>query len=154
MKIEKLYNKVLIKSRNYDLYYKCNIIENLQNKIILFLIHFAFVFNKIKDLNSINNQRLFDYIFPKIEIDLRELGYGDMSINKKMKIIVNKFYSILLDFRDFQHKSFKNKIKLFKNLINSNNDNKIDYFNLINYFDKFAKNIDLLTINDIYSAKF
>ncbi len=54
----------------------------------------SFAFN-LGILEDYNKQTFFDYIFKRIETDLRELGFGDMSVNKKMKIIVTKFYSIL-----------------------------------------------------------
>ena len=66
------------------------------------------------DENDKNYQIFFDYIFHRIETDLRELGYGDMSVNKKMKVIVTKFYSILLDFKNFDNKDKLNKLKTEK----------------------------------------
>ena len=72
------------------------------------------------DENDKNYQIFFDYIFHRIETDLRELGYGDMSVNKKMKVIVTKFYSILLDFKNFDNKNKSNRVeilaKYFKNI--------------------------------------
>ena len=51
---------------------------------------------------------------------MRELGYGDMSVNKKMKVIVTKFYSILLDFKNFDNiyklNKFEILVKYFKNI--------------------------------------
>ena len=34
-------------------------------------------------------------IIKQIELSIREIGYGDVSINKKMKEYVNLFYSII-----------------------------------------------------------
>ena len=39
---------------------------------------------------------MFDYMFGQIEANIRELGYGDLAVNKKMKTYVNHFYDILL----------------------------------------------------------
>ena len=41
-------------------------------------------------------QEIFDNIFVNIEYHLRELGYGDVAVNKKMKILNRFFYDILL----------------------------------------------------------
>jgi len=90
MNIENLYIKILSESRNPDIY-KYNLADNLNNKLLVFLIFFSKIFNNISK-NEKKYQNLFDYIFYRIEIDLREIGYGDMSVNKKMKIIVTKFY--------------------------------------------------------------
>ena len=118
MNIENLYNKILIDARNPDIFSRF-IDDNLNNKIIIFLTFLSKVFNKI-DKNDKNYQIFFDYIFHRIETDLRELGYGDMSVNKKMKVIVTKFYSILLDFKNFDNKNKLNRVeilaKYFKNI--------------------------------------
>ena len=99
MDILNLYNKTLLEARN-PLIFKNYIDDNLNNKILIFLIFLSKKFNKIKK-NDENYQKFFDYIFNRIETDLRELGYGDMSVNKKMKVIVTKFYSIMLDFKNY-----------------------------------------------------
>lgn len=53
--------------------------------------------------NKKKYQELFDFVFNRLETDFRELGYGDMSVNKKMKALVTKFYSILIDFDNFSN---------------------------------------------------
>lgn len=99
MNILNIYNKTLIEARN-PLIFSNYIDDNLSNKILIFLILLSKKFNKIKKSDD-NYQKFFDYIFNRIETDLRELGYGDMSVNKKMKVIVTKFYSILIDFKNY-----------------------------------------------------
>jgi len=118
MNIENLYNKILLDARNPDIFSRF-IEDSLNNKIIIFLTFLSKIFNKM-DENDKNYQIFFDYIFHRIETDLRELGYGDMSVNKKMKVIVTKFYSILLDFKNFDNKDKLNRVeilaKYFKNI--------------------------------------
>ena len=118
MNIENLYNKILLDARNPDIFSRF-IEDSLNNKIIIFLTFLSKIFNKM-DENDKNYQIFFDYIFHRIETDLRELGYGDMSVNKKMKVIVTKFYSILLDFKNFDNINKSNRVeilaKYFKNI--------------------------------------
>ena len=124
MNIENLYNKILIDARNPDIFSRF-IDDNLNNKIIIFLTFLSKVFNKI-DKNDKNYQIFFDYIFHRIETDLRELGYGDMSVNKKMKVIVTKFYSILLDFKNFDNKNKSNRVEILAKYLK--NIKEIDEF--------------------------
>tara|TARA_B100000212_G_scaffold220245_1_gene166798 strand:- start:226 stop:639 length:414 start_codon:yes stop_codon:yes gene_type:complete len=100
MNILNLYNKTLLEARN-PVIFESYVDDNLNNKILIFLIFLSKIFNKIKKTDE-NYQKFFDYIFNRIETDLRELGYGDMSVNKKMKVIVTKFYSILVDFKNYK----------------------------------------------------
>ena len=85
--------------------------------------------------NNKNYQKFFDYIFNRIEIDLRELGYGDMSVNKKMKIIVTKFYSILIDFKNYSNLGAVQKTDT-----------------LIKYFSKIEKKDDFIEFLNKYFA--
>tara|TARA_B100001057_G_scaffold189096_1_gene189898 strand:- start:452 stop:865 length:414 start_codon:yes stop_codon:yes gene_type:complete len=131
MNILNIYNKTLVDARNPAIF--ANYIDdNLNNKILIFLIFLSKIFNKIGKKDD-SYQKLFDYIFNRIETDLRELGYGDMSVNKKMKVIVTKFYSILLDFKDYSKKTNNEKSNILRKYFAD--VRKIDDFSdyLINY---------------------
>ena len=142
MNIENLYIKILSESRNPDIY-KYNLADNLNNKLLIFLIFFSKIFNNISK-NEKKYQNLFDYIFYRIEIDLREIGYGDMSVNKKMKIIVTKFYSILIDFKNYSNLSAVQKTDiLMKYYLKI--EKKDDFIEFLNKY--FA--VDNVEYNDI-----
>ena len=130
MDIENLYNKKLGEARNPEIFSKY-LEDNLNNKLLIFLIYWTNVFNKIKK-DDPEYQKLFDYIFHRIETDLREIGYGDMSVNKKMKVIVTKFYSILIDFKDFESQSLELKISNIKK-----------YFPNIREIEQFSSHLDV-----------
>ena len=137
MDILNLYNKTLAEARN-PLIFKNYIDDNLNNKILIFLIFLSKKFNKIKKTDD-NYQKFFDYIFNRIETDLRELGYGDMSVNKKMKVIVTKFYSILLDFKNYTKISKNEKINILRK-----------YFNDIRQIDDFTDYlVEYLSIDNV-----
>ena len=121
--------------------------ENFSIRLVLFLIHFAFFIKIYKsDDNRNYMQEIYDFIFHQIEISIREIGYGDVSINKKMKDYLNTFHKI---------------IELVDNWKNTNNDKKssffLEYLNenanttfFINYFDDFEillKNNSLNSFN-------
>ena len=60
------------------------------------MFHFAFFLREYKNNTDKEYlQKFYDYFFRQIELSLREIGYGDVSINKKMKDYINIFYSIL-----------------------------------------------------------
>ena len=68
---------------------------------------------------------------------MREIGYGDVVVNKNMKFLVKNFYNILLNCEKYAKENDKNK-KLFlykyleKNDVKENNSD-----DLIAYFDKY-----------------
>lgn len=120
---------MLTDSRNPEIF-KNYLSDNLSNKLLLFLIFLSKTFNNMPKNNQ-NYQIFFDYIFKRIEGDLRELGYGDMSVNKKMKVIVTKFYSILVDFKNFANISYDSK-----------KDIMLKYFAQIEQIEDFIKFLD------------
>ena len=84
-------------------------------------------------------QNFYDYVFRQIELDIREIGYGDQTVNKKMKTYVNLLYSIINKFENWEKSNFDEKNTVLKYFIeiNDNNENFVDYF--IKYTKYFLK---------------
>lgn len=138
-----LYNNILLLSRNKIFYTKFNLADTFQNRICLVFMHISFLFIKIKQ-NKGNKkyktfyQKIFDLIFNKIELNMREIGYGDVVINKNMKSLVNVFYSIMINCEKFKEKSLDAKNIFFSKYLNQNKDQKRgNIMLLIKYFDKY-----------------
>ena len=76
-------------------------------------------------------QNFYDYTFKQIELDIREIGYGDQSVNKKMKTYVNMLYSIIDKIDKWETYNSDDKVKIFNIYIeiNDNNQKMVDYFN-------------------------
>ena len=90
------YNNLVDLTRNKILYKDFADQDTFSDRLAIFLFHFAFFLNVFKSYSQKNIlQTVFDYIFKQLEISLREIGYGDTAINKRMKSYVNFFYSIL-----------------------------------------------------------
>ena len=96
-----LCNTLLFLSRNLFFYTKITLKDNFESRIYLMFIHFSIMMLIYKEKGKKFDQRDYDSLFHNIENNLRELGFGDVSVNKKMKVIVTKFYSILVDFKNF-----------------------------------------------------
>ena len=83
-------------------------------------------------------QVVFDNIFQNIEYTIRELGHGDVYVNKKMKNLSRIFYDILV-FLD-KNKSLvsdNNSSLLKKYFVSSNNEIPVRNDKLSDYFSKF-----------------
>ena len=77
-------------------------------------------------------------MFNKIDQNMREIGYGDVTVNKNMKHLIKNFYNILLDCEKYSLKSLKDKSLFFSNYLKVENDEKdIKNKDLIDYFDKY-----------------
>ena len=133
---------------NKNLYKHLNKQDTFSDRLVIFLIHFAFFLKVYKNKdNSKLLQEIYDFIFRQLELSIREIGYGDQSINKKMKNYINLFHSIISDihfWEKYDKNEKKSKISTF-----FDNSKKIDY--LIEYFDDF--NLDLSKKNLNYFLK-
>ena len=139
-----IYNNLINFTRNKDLYINLNREDNFSDRLILFLLHFSFFLKNFKnEENKKILQEIYDYNFRQLELSIREIGYGDQSINKKMKDYINLFHSMVseIHFWDNLSKTEKlNKISLFLSDFNNNEE-------LLDYFDEFNAKLSKKNLN-------
>ena len=139
----KLYIKILFLARNKLFYTKLGLVDTFQNRINLIFLHVSFLFIKLKQRDNSQLykeffQKMFDFVFNKIELNMREIGYGDMMVNKNMKFLVKIFYDILLNCENYKKKSIKSKNLLLIKYLKQNADKKsADNIGLVEYFDRY-----------------
>ena len=133
-----IYNNLVTLTRNKELYKDFKHQDTFSDRIIFFLLHFAF-FLKIykKNNNKELLQDIYDYIFRQMELSIREIGYGDQSINKKMKDYLNLFYAMIDKINDWETLSIKSQATILTNFLD--NAKNIDY--LVSYFEKYRLNL-------------
>ncbi len=149
-----IYNNLIKFTRNKLLYKNTNIDETFSLRLTFFLIHFAFFLKHYKLDNDKNiMQDIYDYNFRQIEISIREIGYGDVSINKKMKDYLNLFHKIIIDLHGWDSYDDNKKSIFFSNFISKDNNSSffIDYFK--NYQNFLKKNSLNSFIKDILDFK-
>ena len=138
-----LYNNILLLCRNTLFYTKFDLIDTFQNRIHLIFIHISFIFIKIKqnDKNKIYKifyQKIFDLVFNKIELNMREIGFGDTTINKNMRFLVKTFYNILFNCEKYKQMNIDAKNRFFNKYLELNNiKNTTNNRGIIEYFNKY-----------------
>ena len=129
-----IYNNLIKLTRNKNLYLNLKNNDTFSDRLIILLFHYSFFIKFYKSQISIDeSQNLFDFIIRQIELSIREIGYGDVSVNKKMKDYVNLFYLILEKIESWDNLSKSSKMSLICEFINIKDNN--DFF--ISYFDKY-----------------
>tara|TARA_Y100000590_G_C15561000_1_gene954765 strand:+ start:364 stop:888 length:525 start_codon:yes stop_codon:yes gene_type:complete len=142
--LNKLYNNILLLSRNKLFYTKFELFDTFQNRIHLIFIHICFIFIKIKHNNKnyiYKNfyQKMFDLIFSNIETNMRELGHGDTTINKNMRSLTKIFYNILISCEKYNDTQNDVKNIFFDKYLKRNNiKNPANNNDIIDYFNKYA----------------
>ena len=154
----KLYSKILYLSRNKLFFTKLVLLDTFQNRIYLIFLHVSFLFIKLKQRDESQPykeffQKMFDFIFNKIELNMREIGYGDMTINKNMKFLVKVFYNILLNCENYRKQNTKNKnLFLLKYLMQNANEKSANNIGLVEYFDKYQAFCFDLSLDSVLSG--
>jgi len=118
--------------------------DSFSDRLTLFLIHFAFILKEFKsDKNEKQLQDLYDFNFRQLELSIREIGYGDQSINKKMKDYINVFHAIISEIHFWDKLEYKDKQE--KLSIFLPNFTNIKY--LVDYFGEFSENLSKNNLN-------
>ncbi len=139
-----IYNNLITLTTNKTLYKSLNNPDVFADRLLLFLIHFAFFLKRYKSTeNKKILQEIYDFNFKQLELSIREIGYGDQSINKKMKDYINLFHSIISDIHFWENLNNEKKKEKFSSLLA--NFNEID--DLVEYFDKFNENLSKKSLN-------
>ena len=139
-----IYNNLVKLTRNKELYRDFKNQDTFSDRLIFFLLHFAFFLkeyksNKDKDIL----QEIYDFIFRQMELSVREIGYGDQTINKKMKDYLNLFYAMIDKIDDWDKLSNDSKISVLATFL----ENVIDFEYMIEYFEKYLLNLRNNTLN-------
>jgi len=137
---DSLYNVILLLSRQKLFYTKFNLNDTFQNRIHLIFVHISFIFIKMKNdskdkVYKIFYQKIFDLIFNKIELNMREIGFGDTTINKNMRYLVKTFYNILINCEKYKKMSINDKNNFLVEFLKFKNT--IINKGIIDYFDKY-----------------
>jgi len=102
------------------------------------LIHFSIILLIFKRKSLKFNQDQYDSLFHNIENNLRELAFGDISVNKKMKDLNKILYDMLLKINIKGVEKFEiNENLLIKYFNNINSSNNSDLLIFKEYFIKF-----------------
>ena len=130
-----IYNNLIKLTRNKNLY--LNLVENetFSDRITFLLLHMSFFIKTYKEnTDKLIIQQIHDFIFKQIELSIREMGYGDVSVNKNMKKYVNYFYDIINHIDKWDSYNNEKKSDILDKFIN--NTKNVSFY--ANYFDKLC----------------
>ena len=153
------YIKLLNLSRNLFFYKKIGLNDSFETRVFLMFFHFSIIMIIFKKKGKKFDQDTYDSIFINIENNLREIGLGDVSVNKKMKELNKLLYDILLKIQiEDQHKfKIKKKIvlKYFPEISKQKNHEFIEFIEYFEHFFDFCFELPLNNVlNDIEDYKF
>ena len=140
-----IYNNLIKLTRNKILY-NADKRDTFYDRIIIFFFHLGFLLKEFKKSEDKENlQKFFDFCVRQIELSIREIGYGDATINKKMKDYVNLLFSIIDNIDSWDSKNKEQKISIIKNYIDENSN----FQNIVDYFEKYVLFLRNNTFNNL-----
>ena len=152
-----LYNNLAKLSQNKFFYQEVGLDDKIENRVLLVFFHFALILHISKGKNNEKDRQLiFDNIFQNIEYTFREMGHGDVTVNKEMKSLTRIFYDILLSFEKsdtiIQDDNYKLLKKYFNDTKEKNLSKNVD--KLSDYFNKFKDFCFDLDIKNMLNGSF
>ncbi len=140
-----IYNNLIKLTRNKILY-NADKRDTFYDRIIIFFFHLGFLLKEFKKSEDKENlQKFFDFCVRQIELSIREIGYGDATINKKMKEYVNLLFSIIDKIDNWEFIKDTEK----KNILKSYIDSDQNFDNLVKYYEKYRKFLVKNTFNNL-----
>ena len=141
-----IYNNLVNLTRNKELYKNFFKQDTFSDRLIFFLLHFAFFLKVFKKNNKKKIlQEIYDQIFKYLELSVREMGYGDATINKKMKNYINIFYSILSKVEKWDNLSKNSQNDIFEEYLGF----KSETLFLPEYFENYREYLKKNTFNSL-----
>jgi len=149
-----IYNNLIKLTRNKTLYVNNSKSETFSDRLILFLLHFAFFLKSYKNQESKKIfQELYDFVFRQIELSIREIGYGDAIVNKRMKDYISFLYFIIDKVELWEKLNINQKSELFSKYLKVHKEST----HYIDYFDKYSDYLSNNSFNyftkDVISLK-
>lgn len=92
---EALYESAVAQARNPAFYADLGVADTLEGRFELYTLHVVLLVRRLKGQGAQaqeTQQALFDAYLQSLDIALREMGVGDLSVGKKMKKLGQAFY--------------------------------------------------------------
>ena len=140
-----IYNNLIKLTRNKKLY-NYNKQDTFYDRMIIFFFHLGFLLKNFKEIeNKDNLQKFFDFSVRQIELSIREIGYGDATINKKMKDYINLLFSLIDKIDNWENLDKDKKLIIIKDYI----DEVVDYNIYLDYIEKYRAFLAKNTFNNL-----
>ena len=146
------YNNLVSLTRNKNLYEEFTSNDTFSQRLIILMFHLAFFLRKFKEpMNKKTLQEVYDYTFKQLEYSIREEGFGDVAINKKMKTYINTFHSILEKIENWDNFNSVEKKTIILSFLDL--DNNIDS-KIVDYFENYRNFLSKNSLNSLLKGVF
>ena len=149
--VKSIYNNIVQTSRSKFFYLDLDVDDTVEGRFDIIVFHAFLIFQYFVDIkNKRSNlaQELFDYMFLDFDSNLREMGFGDIAVNKRMKQFIKAFYGRINNYikssQEIQLNNDKSHMQLtiISNIYKNKKKNKI----IIKFWEEyFIKNKNMFS---------
>tara|TARA_Y100001935_G_scaffold255013_1_gene266076 strand:+ start:944 stop:1510 length:567 start_codon:yes stop_codon:yes gene_type:complete len=150
-----IYQNIIERSRSKFFYLNLDIDDSFESRFDIIILHSFIIFYFLKNISKNEktlSQFLFDFMFNDFDNNLREMGFGDIAVNKKMKVFITAFYGRITNYSkgvDLIQKYNDDKI-LKQALLNNIYKGKELNSQYVNFFKQYIiKNLDFFNSRDL-----
>jgi len=156
--IERLYKAVVEQSRSVTFYQTIGVPDTLEGRFELLTLHMTLISRRLKALPSPGpdmSQDLVDLTFAQFETALREIGVGDISIPKRMKVMASAYLGRASAYDEALRKNEAGLLAeaLARNLFGNAEKPSNAVEKVTNYVIQSSQVLENAVIGDFYSAK-
>ncbi len=150
-----IYQNIIERSRSKFFYLNLDIDDCFESRFDIIILHSFIIFYFLKNFSAKEkelSQLLFDFMFNDFDNNLREMGFGDIAVNKKMKVFITAFYGRITNYSQGVDQITNNKddqilIKAILNNIYKGKDSNLSYLKF--FKDYILKNLEHFNSRDI-----
>ena len=135
--IENIYTNIVKTSRNKIFFLDFKVDDPVEGRFDIIVLHSFIIFHffiNSGEKKSELPQLLFDHMFVDFDNSLREMGFGDIAVNKRMKQFIKAFYGRISNYSKglAQFNKLNDDSVLKENIIKNiykDSNSKIEYVN-------------------------
>tara|TARA_Y100000768_G_scaffold179740_1_gene134623 strand:- start:1429 stop:1995 length:567 start_codon:yes stop_codon:yes gene_type:complete len=150
-----IYQNIIERSRSKFFYLNMDIDDSFESRFDIIILHSFIIFYVLKNISENEkklSQFLFDFMFNDFDNNLREMGFGDIAVNKKMKVFITAFYGRIASYSQGvdQIRNNKDDEMLNKAILNNIYKGKNSSENYLEFFRQYIiRNIDYFKSRDL-----
>jgi cytochrome b pre-mRNA-processing protein 3 len=95
---QRLYVSIVEQARQPSFYTECGVPDTVDGRFDLIVLHAFLLFRRLKaegPAGEAVSQHVFDTMMADMDVNLREMGVGDLGVGKRIKKMANAFYGRL-----------------------------------------------------------
>ena len=152
-----IYQNIIERSRSKFFYLNMDIEDSFESRFDIIILHSFIIFYFLKNLSEDEkklSQYLFDFMFEDFDNNLREMGFGDIAVNKKMKVFITAFYGRISNYSkgvDQLNNTLDDEIinqAILNNIYKGKNPNT----GFLDFFKKYIiRNLEMFNSRDLNS---